>query len=122
MYYRLDKDGYIQSMSLDTVIAGGACYDGILPDELTEENFYAWKVTTEGLVFDEEKLKTIMLYEENEAELIELLSWFEDYDRQIMQYQRCGRLGQAYDKSIAELDAQAEEKQQRIREIRKTMI
>ena len=47
----------------------------------------------------------------------ELLDWFEEYDKQVMQYNRCQRLGVEFDKDISELDAQADINQQRLREI-----
>ncbi len=46
------------------------------------------------------------------------MAWFEQYDRQVMEYQRCIRLGQAYDRDIDKLDQEAMEKQQRIRVLR----
>lgn len=49
----------------------------------------------------------------------ELLDWFEEYDKQVKQYQRCQRLGVEFDKDIAELDEQAVIKQERLREINK---
>lgn len=47
----------------------------------------------------------------------ELLDWFEEYDKQVMQYQRCVRLGVEFDKDIVELDNQASINQARLREI-----
>ncbi len=38
------------------------------------------------------------------------MAWFEQYDRQVMEYQRCIRLGQAYDRDIDKLDQEAMEK------------
>lgn len=51
-------------------------------------------------------------------ELYSLNKWFEEYDNQIKQYERCQRLGVEFDKNIEELDAQATINQQRIAEIR----
>lgn len=53
-----------------------------------------------------------------EKELKELLTWFEEYDKQTIQYQRCQRLGIEFDKDINELDAQAQTNSERITEIR----
>ena len=55
-----------------------------------------------------------LLYEE----LYKLETWFEWYDNQICQYNRCVRLGIKFDKDIVELDNEATIKQARIREIR----
>lgn len=53
-----------------------------------------------------------------QEELLELNTWFEEYDNQVKQYQRCVRLGIEFDKDINELDNQAKSKQERIREIK----
>ena len=52
------------------------------------------------------------------SELNDLYSWFEEYDNQVKQYNRCQRLGIAYDKDIEELDNQARVNAERITEIR----
>lgn len=47
-----------------------------------------------------------------------LVTWFEEYDNQVKQYQRCLRLGIDYDKDIVKLDNQAKINQERLREIK----
>ena len=47
-------------------------------------------------------------------ELNELYVWFEEYDNQVKQYERCVRLGVAFDKDMVALDNEATKKQQRI--------
>ncbi len=48
-----------------------------------------------------------------------LLWWFNvKYTIETQQYQRCQRMGEQYDKDIGALDAEAKEKQLRIRELR----
>lgn len=54
-------------------------------------------------------------------ELTTLLLWFNEYDNQTKQYNRCQRLGIEYDKDINELDNQAKAKAERITEIRKIL-
>lgn len=56
-----------------------------------------------------------------EMELYDLYAWFDEYDNQVKQYQRCERLSVSYDKDIDQLDNQAQENQQRIAEIRKIL-
>lgn len=56
-----------------------------------------------------------------ENELQELYAWFEEYDNQVKQYQRCVRLGMLYDRDIMALDNEARVKQLRIAEIRATL-
>lgn len=56
-----------------------------------------------------------------EIELRSLLAWFEEYDNQVKQYNRCQRLGIEYDKDIKQLDNQARVNANRITEIRKDL-
>lgn len=51
-------------------------------------------------------------------ELNTLYSWFEEYDNQVKQYERCKRLNIEFDKNINELDNQAKINQERIAEIK----
>lgn len=51
-------------------------------------------------------------------ELSNLVEWFNEYDNQVKQYERCQRLGITFDKDINLLDNEAREKQLRIAEIR----
>lgn len=53
-----------------------------------------------------------------EAELETLLSWFDWYDQQCMQYQRSQRMGVSWEGDIDSLDALAVIKARRINEIR----
>ena len=53
-----------------------------------------------------------------QKELNSLEEWFNEYDNQVKQYERCLRLGVEFDKNIEELDAQATINQKRISEIR----
>jgi hypothetical protein len=55
-------------------------------------------------------------------ELNDLILWFEYYDNQIKQYQRCIRLGIEFDKDVIKLDQEAIQKQNRIKELRKLVI
>lgn len=52
------------------------------------------------------------------AELGNLEYWFEQYDKQVIQYQRSLRLGVEFDKDIAELDRLAVDNAKRIKELR----
>lgn len=55
------------------------------------------------------------------SELSDLYAWFEEYDNQVKQYDRCQRMGIAYDKDIKELDSQAKANADRITKIRKLL-
>ena len=59
-----------------------------------------------------------LLVKEYKKELEELEKWFEEYDKQVIQYQRSVRLGVEFDKNIAELDKQAVTNANRIKELR----
>lgn len=59
--------------------------------------------------------------EVTQNEIREIQAWFAEYDNQIKQYERCVRLGIAYDNklgTIEELDAQAAEKAMRLSQLR----
>lgn len=51
-------------------------------------------------------------------ELSELWLWFEYYDNQVKQYQRCLRMGVEFDGDIEKLDKQAIVNQARMSELR----
>lgn len=55
---------------------------------------------------------------ELQKELTEIEIWFNWYDNQVSQYNRCQRLGIEFDKDINELDNQAKVNQERIAELR----
>ena len=57
-----------------------------------------------------------------ELELRSLYAWFEEYDNQVKQYNRCQRMGITYDKDIKQLDNQARANANRITEIRKDLV
>ena len=78
--------------------------------EETEEGLFAYEKT-------QEELEEIALRQE----LAQLLTWFEEYDNQVKQYERCQRLGIEFDKDIVELDNQAKANAERIAEIRKSI-
>lgn len=84
---------------------------------------YKWVIDTLGQEEEDHK-EDIYVYipfsEEDilNFELSELIAWFDEYDNQVKQYERCIRLGVEFDKDIQKLDNEATQKQLRIREIR----
>ena len=76
----------------------------------------------DDLTFSVEKYNARKQKVELQKELNTLLTWFDEYDNQIKQYQRCVRLNIEYDKDINELDNQAKVNQARIREIRLELL
>ena len=57
-----------------------------------------------------------------QQELNNLLLWFESYDNQVKQFERCVRLNIEFDKDIVSLDKQAKNNANRITEIRKLIF
>lgn len=118
---RKEKDGsiYIDKTALErfdeaTLIKAPYNYSFV---EVEKEDCEASDFN-EDLTFNIEKYnhrKDKML---NEIELGNLYAWFEEYDNQVKQYNRCQRMGIAYDKDIKELDNQAKINAERITEIR----
>lgn len=115
MYIYYDENNYVtgygsepeeRSVQVDSVPGGVdkhlGCYQYINGEYIPDENRIAWL----------EQLKA------NEVELNSLLSWFEWYDQQCIQYQRSVRLGLEFDKDIKVLDNEAVSKAERISQIR----
>ena len=75
------------------------------------------------LVFEEEMQTQNYLTEKESFEaninkqqrIYEIKTWFEEYDNQVKQYQRCVRLGVEFDRDIVELDNQAKTYQEELR-------
>ena len=119
-------------------IEPGYMLDGEEIREMTVSEKVAAGILTidEGYVFDGDTIRPMTLNEKITAgiaseddlkaaaaaqlqvELNTLYAWFDMYDKQVAQYQRCLRTGKQYDKDIAVLDAEAQQKQLRIRELR----
>ena len=80
---------------------------------------HAWKVENGRLILARYEPDTNI--EACKKELEQLEEWFEIYDNQVKQYNRCLRLGIAYDckhGSIEELDAEAIKNAKRLKELR----
>ena len=84
----------------------------------TGDDFECREVSKEIYMDYIETLKIPTSQELLKQELVELENWFDEYDNQVKQYNRCQRMGIAYDKDIAELDNQAKVNAERITEIR----
>lgn len=71
--------------------------------------------------YEYEEIRVYIPYTEEELlqkELGKIYEWFEWYDKQVAQYNRCQRLSQFFDYDINELDREASNKQLRVREIK----
>lgn len=56
--------------------------------------------------------------EAKQIRISEIKLWFEEYDNQVKQYERCVRLGIEFDKDIVELDNQAKVYQEELRQLK----
>ena len=105
--------GFVELGGMD----GAVEWDGDIPDGFRDNRLF-YKLENDILVKYEESEAAAMQLESNLEELDELYEWFTWYDNQVAQYMRAVRLGETFDKDISELDSLAEQKQNRIRELR----
>ena len=117
MKIKFDENGYVIGYATLGGMEGAVEWSGPVPEGFAE-NSQNYQVVNGALVLDGEKQAAEAAREAEAAELGELLAWFEWYDGQICQYERSVRLGESFDRDVAALDAQAKEKQLRIRQIR----
>lgn len=115
----LDKNNYITACNIgDGELTDGKEFDiDNIPDDFFE-NIGCYKIIDNKLIYDEERQNSLARNDELQSELSQLYEWFNYYDTQIVQYNRCTRLDEVFDGDIAALDAQAAKNQTRIREIR----
>lgn len=109
--YQIDENGFLTG-SWATV--GGFENQVELEEPLQEVDLNLQYVNGKFVKGQNPKL----LVEEYKKELEELELWFEEYDKQVIQYQRSVRLGVEFDKDIAELDRLAVDNAKRIKELR----
>lgn len=69
----------------------------------------------------EENIHEPTKQEKAQMEIVELEIWFKWYDEQIAQYNRSIRLGTEFEENIEELDVQAVQNSERIKELRKLL-
>lgn len=71
-----------------------------------------------NFVFSVERYNARKKKEKNQKRIIEINKWFQEYDNQVKQYERCKRLGIEFDKDIVELDNQAKVYQEELRQLK----
>ena len=115
MYIYLDINNYVyaygseyeeHSVQVDSVPAEVDKYLG------------AYQYIDGQYILDESRKNILDKMQSYEKELSSLLSWFDWYDEQIMQYHRSQRLNVEFDKDIEELDNQAKFNADRINFLR----
>ena len=72
----------------------------------------------ENFVFSVERYNSRKQKENNQFKIIEINKWFQEYDNQVKQYERCKRLGIEFDKDMVELDNQADVYQKELRQLK----
>lgn len=116
MYIQTNENHTVTGYSATEMIPA-VIYEGDIPIDFYE-NWRSYRLIDGKLVYDDSVRQNMLLTEELLAEQEALLAWFMWYDNQIMQYERCVRLGEQFDRDIAELDAEANAKQLKLRRIR----
>ena len=115
MHIYFDENGYINGYGSDAT----ECSEEVsfIPPEV-DAFLGCYKYENGEYILDENRKAWLEQLKANEAELSSLLSWFEWYDQQCIQYQRSVRLGLEFDKDIEALDNEAVSKAERISQIR----
>lgn len=113
---KYDDNNYVVGFSTLGGIEGGIEFKGEIPSDF-DEFYYSYYLDNNILVKDLSKIKEKVNKEELFNELNSIYEWFFEYDNQVKQYERCSRLGIAFDKDINILDNEAIQKQLRIKEI-----
>ena len=120
MQLKLDDNNYVLGYAEIGGIDDGVDYTGPVPDDFQAHCNYYY-LSDGALVLDAAKQSAAAEANALQAEMEELYGWFGWYDNQVQQYDRSVRMGEPFDEDIEELDAQAKQKQLRIREIRQTL-
>lgn len=110
-------EGYVESpFDMDGAIE----FFGEVPEDFSAETCRFYKLVDDELVLDSDKQTAHINKLVLNGELSDLYTWFDWYDNQVAQYNRALRLGEPFDKDINILDAEAAQKQVRIRAIRES--
>ena len=119
LYLQINEAGYITGWASMGHIENGIEVDDSLEDSL-DASLMGCQKYVDGKVVTDCNLKEAKEERSNASnEISEINNWFVQYDRQVSQYQRAVRLGDVFDKDIAELDAEAVKKQMRMRELQR---
>lgn len=118
MKIKTDQDGFVVGYVIVGDMDGAEEWNGEIPEGFSAEDSRYWRRDGDTLVFDQTRKDQAEQAVAKQAELEELYAWFVWYDNQVMQYNRAVRLGEAFDRDMAEMDVEAKIKQAQIREIR----
>ena len=118
MKIKFDDNGNVLGFVELGGMPGAVEYNYDIPDDF-RDNCQFYRLVDGRHAKDEALEAAVSEADSEDAELDELYAWFEWYDNQVSQYLRAIRLGEEFDKDISELDVLAEQKQNRIRELRR---
>lgn len=121
LYLQINEAGYITGWASMGNIENGIEVDVSLVDSLDSSLVGCQKYVDGKIVTDSDLVTVKETTKSASIEIAEIKEWFAWYDNQVCQYERAKRLGVEFDKNIADLDAEAAEKQVRIRELQNTM-
>lgn len=113
------KDGYVANWTRPpNDVENSIEYHGELPEDFTDNSQF-YKLVDGELVFDADKLAQREEAESAQEELASLYEWFAHYDIEVLKWVRGERMGLPRDDiDIAALDAEAEHKREKIKELR----
>lgn len=119
IYYELLEDGTIgRSTNSEKVAQMNGYYNEKQVVENENDIFYDVDGKRYLKKDNLEKFNQILKKEKNTERIAEIKLWFEEYDNQVKQYERCRRLGIEFDKDIVELDNQAKAYQEELRQLK----
>ena len=121
LYLQINEAGYITGWASMGNIENGVEVDAKLVDSLDSSLMGCQKYVYGKIVTDSDLVTVKETTKSASVEIAEIKEWFAWYDNQVCQYERAKRLGVEFDKNIADLDAEAAEKQVRIRELQNMM-
>ena len=117
MKIKTDEQGRVTGFCTLGDMDGAVEYTGVVPDGFADHS-QDYRLV-DGVLTEDADLRTAReAAVAAQAEMAELLEWFDWYDNQCMQYQRAARLGEDFDQDMTALDAEARQKQLRLRTLR----
>lgn len=117
MKLQIDKNNRVIGWSYEGQINGAIEYTDEIPSDFdTCGTYYKWE--NNSMVYHDELKQAELQQLGAEDEIRELTAWFGWYDKQVMQFNRCVRLGMEFDRDMSALDLLAVENQERIRALR----
>ena len=117
MKIKTDKHGRVTGFCTLGDMDGAVEYTGVVPDGFANHS-QDYRMIDGALTEDADLRTARETAAAEQVEMAELLDWFDWYDNQCMQYQRAARLSEEFDQDMSALDAEARQKQLRLRTLR----